>query len=95
MDICLEDANYLSRSLKHELADTLARPVAQAIARVRAIETGDEQRLADALLSWRNPETQAELERFMRMATDKVNDWSATHLSAISRARPSPDSTPT
>ncbi|MDQ1250292.1 MAG: hypothetical protein QG597_4671, partial [Actinomycetota bacterium] len=86
MDICLEDAKYLRQSLEHELADALARPVLQAIGKIREVETGKEQALAKAIDSWHSdPETASELERFMRRATEKVNDWSATHQSAISR----------
>ncbi|WP_164517856.1 GTPase [Mycobacterium sp. P7213] len=85
MGICLKDAMSLHQSLEHELADVLALPLAQAIARIRAVGVGDGQGLADAIYSWRSSESQAEIERFMQTATDKVNDWSATHLSAISR----------
>ena len=86
MDICLEDADYLSQSLEHELSDALSGPVAQAIARIRTIEPGDETGLAEAARSWLNdPQTDSLLERFTKAATAKVNDWSATHQSAISR----------
>jgi predicted GTPase len=85
MDICLQDANYLRQSLEHQLADVLAHPVTQAIARIREVSVGDEQGLAEAIYSWRNPETQSEIERFMKVATDEINNWSATHLSAIGR----------
>ena len=86
MDICLEDADYLRQSLEHELSDALSRPVAQAIARIRTIEPGDETGLAEAARSWlTDPQTDSLLERFTKAATEKVNDWSATHQSAISR----------
>lgn len=85
MDICLEDADYLHRSLEHELDDVLAPSVTQAVARVRAVAVGDEKDLAEAASSWRSAETEDEVKRFMEKATTKVNDWSATHVSAISR----------
>lgn len=85
MGICLQDADYLRQSLEHELTDALSHPVAQAIARIREVGVGDEQGLADAIFSWRNSETQVEIERFMQSATERINDWSVTHLSAISR----------
>jgi hypothetical protein len=57
----------------------------QAIARIREVRVGDEQGLAEAIDSWSNPETESEIERFMKVAADEINSWSATHLSAISR----------
>lgn len=85
MEICLEDADYLYRSLEHELDVVLAPSVTQAVARIRAVAVGDEQGLAEAIASWRNPGTEDELKRFMEAAASKVDDWSATHVSAISR----------
>lgn len=85
MGICLQDANYLRQSLEHELTDVLSHPVTQAIGRIQQVGVGDEQGLTDAINSWRNSETQVEIERFMQSATDKINDWSTIHLSAISR----------
>lgn len=85
MDICLEDADYLHRSLEHELDAVLAPSVTQAVARIRAVDVGDEQGLVEAINSWRSPGTEDELKRFLETATTKVNDWSATHVSAISR----------
>lgn len=85
MDICLADADYLKRSLEHELEDVLAAFVTQAVARIRAVAVGEEKDLAEAISSWRSDETEDEVKRFMERATAKVNDWSMTHASAISR----------
>lgn len=85
MDICLEDADYLRRSLEHELDDVLAPLVTQAVARIRTVDVGDEKSLSAAVQSWLEHETLDEIVRFMETATEKVNDWSATHVSAISR----------
>lgn len=85
MDIGLEDADYLQRSLEHELDDVLAAFVTQAVARIRAVAVGEEQDLAEAISSWRSAETEDEVKRFMERATAKVNDWSTTHASTISR----------
>ena len=86
MNICLDDADYLRQSLEHELFDALDRPVTEAISRIHTIEPGDEKGLAAAAHAWvDNPETDSLVERVMKTATAKVNDWSATHQSAISR----------
>lgn len=86
MKVCLEDADFLSQSLELELADTLFAPVNGALAKIRSIAEGAEKELAESVVSWRNPETQDAIERFMKSAAAKVNDWSAAHHSAISRA---------
>lgn len=85
MDICLEDADYLHRTLEHELDTVLAPSITQAVACIRAVNIGDEQGLAEAISSWRSAETEDEVKRVMATATAKVNDWSAMHVSAISR----------
>ena len=85
MEICLEDADFLYRSLAHELDVVLAPSVTQAVAHIRAVSVGDDQGLAAAITSWRNPGTEDELKRFMESAASKVDEWSATHVSAISR----------
>jgi len=85
MHICFADADYLRRSLEHELDAVLAPFITQAIARVRTAGVGDEQSLREAVGSWLTPETQEEIERFVETATEKVNDWSAKHASAIGR----------
>lgn len=85
MTICLADANYLTQSLEHELDAVLNRQVSKAIADVRRVTVGDEQALGAAIYSWRSPETVSAIKRLMETATEKVNDWSATHLSQIKR----------
>ena len=86
MSICLDDAAYLRQSLEHELSDALSGLVAKAIAGIREIERGDANGLAEAKRSWlTDPETDSLVERVMNTATVKVNDWSTTHQSAISR----------
>jgi hypothetical protein len=86
MSICLDDAAYLRQSLEHELTEALERPVAEAIAFIHTIEPGDEKGLAEATRAWLNDsETDSLVDRVMKTATAKVNDWSATHQSAISR----------
>nr|ABP45670.1 GTP-binding protein, HSR1-related protein [Mycolicibacterium gilvum PYR-GCK] len=85
LGICLEDADYLHRSLEHELDDVLTPSVIRAVSRIRAVALGDEKDLAEAIHSWRSTETEDEVKRFMETAAAKVNDWSATHVSAISR----------
>jgi len=63
----------------------LAPSVTQAVARIRTVDVGDEKGLGEAVQSWLQHETLDEITRFMATATEKVNDWSATHVSAISR----------
>ena len=62
-----------------------APSVTQAVARIRTVDVGDEKGLGEAVQSWLNHEALDEIMRFMATATEKVNDWSATHVSAISR----------
>ncbi|MDQ0284110.1 GTPase [Rhodococcoides fascians] len=85
IDICLDDANYLSRSLELELDDVLEPQVTQAVARVRTVPVGDEKALGIAVGSWINEDTRYQIAQLMETATEKVNDWSAAHASAIAR----------
>ncbi|RNL60210.1 GTPase, partial [Arthrobacter oryzae] len=82
---CLEEGQYLSDTLEHALSETMSRHTNEAISKMRELARGDDGGLARAMPSWNTPDLQAEIEEFMAMAADEIDEWAATHESAIDR----------
>ncbi|MEX0745349.1 MAG: GTPase [Phycisphaeraceae bacterium] len=85
LEICLQDADYLSGSLERALGDKMARHAARAIEGVRGVPRGDSKKLAEEMSSWGGVEAQVDVGRFMASACEQINDWSAKYQSAIGR----------
>ncbi|OFJ55535.1 GTPase [Mycolicibacterium grossiae] len=85
LDGCLGDALHLSASLEHTLSEMVSRHTARAIEKVREVGRGDEEKLAVAMNSWNNADLQAEVDGFLVSASEQIDEWSATHQSAINR----------
>lgn len=82
---CLDDAKYLSDTLEQALTEKVSRHTAKAVARIRQVHRADEDGLSKAIESWKSEELRAEVEQFMSAAADDIDEWTATHESAISR----------
>ncbi|QNI13368.1 hypothetical protein GAN18_21285 [Mycobacterium kubicae] len=82
---CLDDAKYLSHTLEHTLTEKVSRHTAKAAARIRQVHREDEVGLSKAIESWKSEELQADVEQFISAAADDIDEWTATHKSAINR----------
>jgi predicted GTPase len=82
---CLEEGQYLSDMLEHALSETVSRHTTVAIRKTRELARGDDEGLAKAMRSWNNTDLHAEIEEFMATAADEIDEWAATHESAIGR----------
>ena len=84
MDIGLEDAGLPAAVTEHELDDVLAA-LSPRLSPVSEQSLSVKRRPCRSDQFWRSAETEDEVKRFMERATAKVNDWSTTHASTISR----------
>lgn len=71
--------------LEHALSETVSRHTTVAIRKTREIARGDDEGLTKAMRSWNNTDLHAEIEAFMATAADEIDEWAATHESAIGR----------
>lgn len=82
---CLGDGQHLSATLEHTLSEKVSRHITEAVRKMRELPRGDVDGLARAMASWNNTDLHAEIEEFMATAADEIDEWAATHESAIDR----------
>ena len=85
LKICLEDADYLAKSLELSLSEKITRRTTRTIEAIRCLKRGDTKKLSEHIASWPGSDVAVEVDRFMASAEEQITDWAATHQSAINR----------
>ena len=85
LKICLEDADYLAKSLDLSLSEKITRRTTRTIEGIRCLKRGDTKKLSELITSWPGSDVAVEVDRFMASAEEQITEWAATHQSAINR----------
>ncbi len=85
LTICLDDAAYLTRSLEVTLSQIVGRHTTAALEGIRGLVRGDHKGLGEQIVSWAGAGAQEDVKRFMASASEEIEEWIATHSSAINR----------